>query len=207
MDDMGWLFATRTSSNAEKATARGAWTAIAKKLPHRRVKAVWAAGTRMLHEGNFQVGAVCCGCSILSFSYGSIPCLQHAWGRAAANFGIPHVFLRQSFAYLACSTASRQSACLQGNESHARCMQGRWTAEEEAKLLELAAQKPGRWAEIGTALGRLPEGARDKHRLLTGIAGGARKGRWDAAEEARLVDLVEAFLADRQVVRWHMSAP
>jgi hypothetical protein len=79
-------------------------------------------------------------------------------------------------------------------------VQGRWTAEEEARLLALAAQKPGRWAEIGAALGRLPEGCRDKHRLLTGLAvAGARKGRWSAEEEARLVQLVEAFLSERQV--------
>ena len=95
---------------------------------------------------------------------------------------------------------------LHNPKCHVPCMQGRWTAEEEAKLLELAAHKPGRWAEIGTALGRLPEGVRDKHRLLTGIAGGARKGRWNADEEAKLVELVEAFLAERQVILGRMLA-
>lgn len=61
MEDLGWLFATRSSaSSAERETAMGAWTAIAKRLPHRRVKAVWAAGTRMLHEGNFRVSLSLC---------------------------------------------------------------------------------------------------------------------------------------------------
>ena len=56
-DDLGWLFATRTSTNEQRRTAVGAWTAIAERLPHRRLKAVWAAGTRLLHAGNFLVGS------------------------------------------------------------------------------------------------------------------------------------------------------
>ena len=55
--DLGWLFATRSSTNEQRQTAVGAWTAIAERLPARRLKAVWAAGTRMLHAGNFLVGS------------------------------------------------------------------------------------------------------------------------------------------------------
>lgn len=39
---------------------------IAAKLPQRTVKSVWAAGTRMFHEGNYQVGACACVCETTS---------------------------------------------------------------------------------------------------------------------------------------------
>ena len=52
-EDFSWLFATRTSEH--KKEAAGAWQVIAQSLPHRTYKAVYACGTRMLHELNYQV--------------------------------------------------------------------------------------------------------------------------------------------------------
>ena len=50
--DLSWLFNTR--SGEQREMTRGAWRVIAAALPHRKVKAVWAAGTRMLNPGNYQ---------------------------------------------------------------------------------------------------------------------------------------------------------
>ena len=56
-NDFSWLFNTRTSEH--KSEAAGAWQVIAQSLPHRTYKAVYACGTRMLHELNYQVCACC----------------------------------------------------------------------------------------------------------------------------------------------------
>ena len=50
--DPGWLFETRTG--AAKDASRGAWQSIAAALPRRTAKSVYAAGTRMLHGGNYR---------------------------------------------------------------------------------------------------------------------------------------------------------
>lgn len=52
MEDLSWLFETRTG--ASKALSRGAWNAIAAALPERTAKSVYAAGTRLLHPGNYK---------------------------------------------------------------------------------------------------------------------------------------------------------
>ena len=52
-DDWSWLYRTCKGEQANKS--KGAWQAIAAALPHRKYKAVYSAGTRMLHEGNYQV--------------------------------------------------------------------------------------------------------------------------------------------------------
>ncbi|KAL4432464.1 hypothetical protein ABPG77_001763 [Micractinium sp. CCAP 211/92] len=48
-DSFDWLFGSSRSG-----ATKGAWKKIAAALPHRTFKSVWAAGTRMLHEGNYQ---------------------------------------------------------------------------------------------------------------------------------------------------------
>lgn len=55
-DDWTWLYGTCKGPHAAKS--RGAWQAIAAALPHRKYKAVYSAGTRMLHEGNYKVPSV-----------------------------------------------------------------------------------------------------------------------------------------------------
>jgi hypothetical protein len=42
---------------ARLPTAAALLLQIATALPQRAVKSVWAAGTRMFHEGNYQVGS------------------------------------------------------------------------------------------------------------------------------------------------------
>ena len=56
-DDFTWLFGTRTAGNRKEVA--GAWQAIAQTLPHRTYKSVYACGTRMLHELNYQVKILC----------------------------------------------------------------------------------------------------------------------------------------------------
>ncbi|KAL4437042.1 hypothetical protein ABPG75_004181 [Micractinium tetrahymenae] len=48
-DSFEWLFGSSRSG-----ATKGAWKKIAAALPNRTFKAVWAAGTRMFHEGNYQ---------------------------------------------------------------------------------------------------------------------------------------------------------
>ena len=55
--DFAWLFCTRSLNSEYKGQATGAWRSISESLPHRTNKAVYACGTRMLHERNYQVGA------------------------------------------------------------------------------------------------------------------------------------------------------
>ena len=104
-DDLSWLFGTRTG--ASRDLSRGAWSAVAAALPARTAKSVYAAGTRLLHPGN----------------YG-----------------------------------------------------GAWSADEVSRLRSLVAGKGNRWAEIGGALGRLPEACRDRWKELRGGSGGGGEG-------------------------------
>ena len=56
--DFAWLFCTRGLNSEYKQQAGGAWRSISASLPHRTNKAVYACGTRMLHERNYQVIAL-----------------------------------------------------------------------------------------------------------------------------------------------------
>lgn len=102
IEDLSWLFETRTG--ASRGLSRGAWNAIAAALPQRTAKSVYAAGTRLLHPGNYK---------------------------------------------------------------------GAWTSEEISRLRELVSQRGNRWAEIGGALGRLPEACRDRWKELGGSGSGS----------------------------------
>ena len=53
--DLDWLYCTRKSSAEARKRTEGAWISIAAALPHRKAKAVWSCGTRMLHLGNYKV--------------------------------------------------------------------------------------------------------------------------------------------------------
>lgn len=44
----------------------------------------------------------------------------------------------------------------------ANSLQGRWTPEEDAQLLQLVSEKGRRWTEIGGMLGRYPLSCRDR---------------------------------------------
>ena len=76
--------------------------------------------------------------------------------------------------------------------------QGKWSAEDTAKLLQLHAERGNKWKQIGAALGRHPENCRYKHRdLLLGET--ERKGKWSPEEEAKLLDLVTHYIEERPV--------
>ena len=85
-------------------------------------------------------------------------------------------------------------------------VQGKWSAEDTEKLLQLHAERGNKWKEIGAALGRHPENCRYKHRdLLLGAA--ERKGKWNSEEEAKLLDLVTRYTAERPVRHLTPIAP
>ncbi|EFN59006.1 hypothetical protein CHLNCDRAFT_49822 [Chlorella variabilis] len=48
-DDYSWLY-----GSSRRGETKGLWSKIAAALPHRTVKSVWAAGSRLFHEGNYQ---------------------------------------------------------------------------------------------------------------------------------------------------------
>lgn len=56
--DFAWLFCTRSLNSEYKGQATGAWRSISESLPHRTNKAVYACGTRMLHDRNYQVSNI-----------------------------------------------------------------------------------------------------------------------------------------------------
>ena len=56
--DFAWLFCTRSLNSEYKGQATGAWRSISESLPHRTNKAVYACGTRMLHDRNYQVSDI-----------------------------------------------------------------------------------------------------------------------------------------------------
>ncbi len=56
--EFSWLF-ERTQKRVSRQ--EGAWAVIAEALPNRTYKAVWAAGTRLFHPGNYQVGCLWVG--------------------------------------------------------------------------------------------------------------------------------------------------
>ncbi|PSC75744.1 DNA-binding REB1 [Micractinium conductrix] len=119
-EDTSWLY----GSSKQKGT-KGLWSKIAAALPHRTVKSVWAAGTRMFHEGNYQ---------------------------------------------------------------------GKWTAEEDERLLALVEERGRKWTEIGGAVGRMAEACRDRW-LVIRLGESRKKGRWDEAETEKLKKAVEEYQA------------
>eukprot|EP00884_Botryococcus_braunii_P003467 jgi/Botrbrau1/13120/Bobra.0187s0077.1 len=70
---------------------------------------------------------------------------------------------------------------------------GKWTEEDTQRLVTLVAERGRRWAEIGAALGRMPELCRDRYRYIK--LGNKRKtGKWSEEEERRLREIVNTHL-------------
>ena len=81
-------------------------------------------------------------------------------------------------------------------------MQGKWTSQDEAQLVELVKQKGRKWRDIGSVLNRLPEGCRDKYKEIS-LGGALNKGRWSKEEADKLRTAVHAYLAKRTVRSQH----
>ena len=77
-------------------------------------------------------------------------------------------------------------------------LQGKWRPDEEAQLVALVKEKGRKWKEIAGALGRLPEGCRDKYTELD-LGEKRASGKWTDEEIARLEAAVNQYLALKQV--------
>lgn len=78
--------------------------------------------------------------------------------------------------------------------THPSTRSGKWTEEEDAQLRDLHARHGSKWTKIGAALGRLPNGCKDRWRHI-GIAPEKNAGRWAPGEEAALQAAVEQYSA------------
>lgn len=133
----------------------------------------------MFHPGNYQVTFV-------------LPPLLPAVGRAARRAGCPACLpLRSSDSLrLSCLTRCR----------YLSPPQGKWTPEADEALLALVEDKGHRWAEIGAALGRLPEGCRDRWKDIR-LGSDVNAGRWSPQEVQALTDAVREYLEAKAQVR------
>ena len=77
-------------------------------------------------------------------------------------------------------------------------LQGKWSPEEDERLRQLVGEKGSKWKEISLSLRRLPEGCRDRWRELK-LGASKQHGRWSEEETQRLRDLVNDYLARKQV--------
>ena len=187
--DLSWIYNTRNNlGNAltaeDRAQRKGAWSVIAQSLPDRTPKSVWAFATRVLHEGNYLVHH-CVPLYTRSVLLTSLP------SYAAYVLPVIRVFCAQASVSVGyCPVISFLNMKSPG--------QGKWSAEDTQRLLQLHAERGNKWKEIGAALGRHPENCRYKHRdLLLGEA--ERKGKWNSEEEAKLLDLVTQYIEERPV--------
>ena len=71
--------------------------------------------------------------------------------------------------------------------------QGKWTPEQDARLLELVEEKGRQWKEIGPALGRMPEGCQDRWKEIR-LKDARKSGRWSQDEVERLQEAVQEVL-------------
>ena len=81
---------------------------------------------------------------------------------------------------------------------HTCLLQGKWRPDEEAQLVALVKEKGRKWKEIAGALGRLPEGCRDKYTELD-LGEKRASGKWTDEEIGRLEQAVNQYLAVKQV--------
>lgn len=81
-------------------------------------------------------------------------------------------------------------------------LQGKWSKDEDDQLRELVGEKGSKWKEISMSLSRLPEGCRDRWRELK-LGASKLNGRWSEEETAKLRELVNEYLARKQVQTWN----
>ncbi|KAL3228956.1 DNA-binding protein REB1 [Nakaseomyces bracarensis] len=77
---------------------------------------------------------------------------------------------------------------------------GKWTKEEDDLLARICQEKEGQWAEVGKALGRMPEDCRDRWRNYVKCGGNRSANRWSAEEEELLKRVIHEMIeeANRQ---------
>ncbi|KAL1917083.1 uncharacterized protein VTP21DRAFT_5281 [Calcarisporiella thermophila] len=72
---------------------------------------------------------------------------------------------------------------------------GPWTAAEDLQLKELVAQHGQNWKVIGEHLGRMGEACKDRWRNYLKDGDKKKSGRWTAAEEEQLRNIIEELMA------------
>ncbi|CCC67605.1 hypothetical protein NCAS_0A10470 [Naumovozyma castellii] len=75
---------------------------------------------------------------------------------------------------------------------------GKWTPEEDEALAKLCIQKEGQWADVGRALGRMPEDCRDRWRNYIKCGSNRTANRWSAEEEIQLKKVIAEMLEEAQ---------
>lgn len=71
---------------------------------------------------------------------------------------------------------------------------GKWTKEEDDLLARICQEKEGQWAEVGKALGRMPEDCRDRWRNYVKCGGNRSSNRWSAEEEELLKRVIHQMI-------------
>ncbi|KAF7292326.1 Nucleolar protein [Mycena chlorophos] len=73
---------------------------------------------------------------------------------------------------------------------HPLKLQGRWTAEEDDKLIQAVASHGKKWEKISAFIGRLATDCRDRYRNYLKHRGTQTSGPWSKEEEEKLVSII-----------------
>jgi transposase-like protein len=82
---------------------------------------------------------------------------------------------------------------------HPDAHRGRWTPEEDDRLLDMVQERGNKWSEIAPVLGRTPDACRDRWKEVK-LGAEKAKGPWTVEEEQRLKEAVEDYLQTRKEI-------
>lgn len=75
---------------------------------------------------------------------------------------------------------------------------GKWSHDDEIKLVELVKVMGNQWSKIAQELDRTPENCRDKFREVGGFNyDKRRKGKWDLEEKIELIRIVNMYSEEK----------
>lgn len=73
---------------------------------------------------------------------------------------------------------------------------GKWTQEEDQKLMRMSAEAPGDWKSMGAALGRMPQACKDRFKEIK-LGNAKHSGMWQQHEVEKLEASVKEILDHR----------